>query len=1514
VIRLASAITEEPVPIDWPREKLATPELADTFDCLQVVEEIVRGYRSIAESGAHRRDPARAGGTALFTWGPLRVLEKIGEGTFGDVFRAHDPSLQRDVALKLLRSKATSEVSMERYLLEARRLARVRHSNVLVVHGADHHDGRTGMWTDLIRGHTLEQLLAQQGPWGAKEAALLTIDVCAALAAVHAAGLVHRDVKTSNVMREIGGRIVLMDFGAVAERAVARSERERLIGTPLVLAPELLAGEPASPASDIYALGVLAYRLLTTAYPVEAGTLEELRDKHRRGDRVSLRERRPDLPARLVRAVEAALEPDAAARYQGAADMERSLADSLGLDEPRSITVRSAQHSRRHSNAPDVADARPHGLIRHNLPEAVTRFLDRTGELPTCVELLRDGRWLTLIGPSGCGKTRLALRLAEASLEQFGDGVWFVDLERPVDIDAGPRGLGGVLGLEDPGKPWIDAIVDRLRDARALIVLDHCDELQQPTAAFGNALLRACPGVKLITTSPVALGTADERIHPVSPPPFPEFVNDGAGRPGEAHIPFVGRDRELRRLEDALDGARVRSSSTIVVSGEAGVGKSRLMSEFRMLAETRGALCLGGRCAFHGGRNFEPFVEALEEFARRFGTRGGAVSTATGPSGSEAWFATRDALLGARHGAASEPMSREQVWFLLDELLKRVSQYETLVLFLDDLHWADEGTLALLNHVTRNLGSSRLLIVGSYRSEEVGPTRGSQHGLADVIQLLSTMPRFVQLSLPPLDSAGTRALVERMLDGTAWRHEWAPVFHDHSQGNPFFTIEIVRDLASRGELGAGPGRGLPSELAVPQTVTGVLTRRLGRLTVEERDVLDVAAVEGETFHTDTIVAGTGVDRVTLLKRLRSLIQVHHLIVSIEDGYRFSHGLIREVLLREMPQELRREYHAVVATHLMSVYGDRHDYAGRIGEQLLEAHRFDEAVPFLLGASREARRLFLNERALAFLERALQAQAGSGAPTKRLGEILRATSEVLLLLGRPHAARRTAEGALEEQGRAGDATAHAAVQELVGDAALAEGDLVAAETFFTKARERYAAGADLRPVARCDQKLGATASRRGDFELALTRLNAALECSKDAGDRREVARIRLDMGDVLYKRGDYDDALETFGVAVEDLRRFNQRHDLIRGLTRFGNALFQSGRPDPALARYEEALALATQLGDVQGAARLEANLGNVHLVRSDPERAMQSYRKALASFERIGDQTGVAQTLMALGNACFTRGDFEEAASYYRQTLAPREATGDRWGLANSLTNLGITEYHLGRWGSALQHLETAVRHREELGDRPGGIESSLALGALSAVLGDLDAARRHFDEAGRVAGTLGDSRRQARAFLSNACLRLWADDHEGASKLLDSVRSLSIADSSVRTRHLLLEGLVRSRSNAAAAETTLSESLDEATRSGSLVDRASAHLALAAHHLHLDQTEEAGAHADKALHLVRTGCVPVLEIEALRLRAALERRLGNSPGRDTEQAIGTVIERLSEDVPPGRVLQDFRRSVFPLP
>ena len=308
LLALAASISDG-TPVNW--ERAESGAATDEERVLVGELRLLAGVAGVCRAGepAPLEVPCR--------WGPLQVLERVGVGGFGEVYRAWDDRLRREVALKLLRRKEPGAGEIDSTLLEeGRLLAQVRHPNVVTVHGADLVDGRAGLWMELVRGRTLARLVREQGSMDARDAALVGLDLSRALAAIHGAGLVHGDVKAQNVMREEGGRVLLMDPGVGAA------------GTPLYMAPELLEGGPPSRRSDIYALGVLLYHLVTKAFPVEGRTPRELREAHRRGG-VAVGDARPGLPVAFADVVERALSPDPDRRYESASAMEAALNAAL---------------------------------------------------------------------------------------------------------------------------------------------------------------------------------------------------------------------------------------------------------------------------------------------------------------------------------------------------------------------------------------------------------------------------------------------------------------------------------------------------------------------------------------------------------------------------------------------------------------------------------------------------------------------------------------------------------------------------------------------------------------------------------------------------------------------------------------------------------------------------------------------------------------------------------------------------------------------------------------------------------------------------------------------------------------------------------------------------------------------------------------------------------------------------------------------------------------------------------
>jgi serine/threonine protein kinase len=330
--------------VDWSALDQPAPGRAREWArSLRVLNDIVKLHRDAAADYdqttlATMPAPETAAVAEPDAWGKYRLANKVGEGSYGSVYRAWDSDLERDVAIKILHRRVGDTRLRERLLQEGRALAKVQHNNVVRVLGIEAHGDRVGLCMEFVRGKTLADIVRDQGRLSAAEAVVIGEDLCRALSAVHRASFIHRDVKAKNVMRDDAGRIVLMDFGTgrAAEAQGGKSDRA---GTPLYMAPEALEEGQVSPRSDVYSLGVLLYYLVSGDYPVTARSVEELREAHANREHRWLSEVRPDLPVAFMQVVERAIALDPDERYDSAGDLLAALASLKSGTSPVVMTV-----------------------------------------------------------------------------------------------------------------------------------------------------------------------------------------------------------------------------------------------------------------------------------------------------------------------------------------------------------------------------------------------------------------------------------------------------------------------------------------------------------------------------------------------------------------------------------------------------------------------------------------------------------------------------------------------------------------------------------------------------------------------------------------------------------------------------------------------------------------------------------------------------------------------------------------------------------------------------------------------------------------------------------------------------------------------------------------------------------------------------------------------------------------------------------------------------------------------
>jgi DNA-binding CsgD family transcriptional regulator len=472
-------------------------------------------------------------------------------------------------------------------------------------------------------------------------------------------------------------------------------------------------------------------------------------------------------------------------------------------------------------------------------------------------------------------------------------------------------------------------------------------------------------------------------------------------------MPFVGREAELAALTADLDAALAGRGGVVLLAGEPGIGKTRLAEELAAQATARGALVLWGRCwEGEGAPAFWPWIQVVRAYVgtvdptvlRREMGAGGADIAQVVP-------AVRECLPGLPAPPPTEPeAARFRLFDSLTGFLRAAAARRPLLLVLDDLHWADAPSLALLRFLSRELEGAGPLVVGGYRHTEVD----GGHPLLATLADLTRGQHHRRLLLGGLGQREVASFVAAVA-GVAPPAGLAAAVHQQTDGNPFFVTEVVRLLASQGRLDHAEA-GRPVLVAgLPEGVKAVVAQRLGRLSDGCRRVLEVAAVLGRGFQLRALQPVSGLDPGRLLELLEEA-EAARIVSAVPgslDRWRFAHALVREVLYEGLPAARRVRLHGYVGEALQAVYAaDPGPHLAELAHHFVEAAAGGEelvarAVRVATLAGRRALELLAWEEAAGLFERALAALELAERPDQRerfelllaLGEARMAASEV-----------------------------------------------------------------------------------------------------------------------------------------------------------------------------------------------------------------------------------------------------------------------------------------------------------------------------------------------------------------------------------------------------------------------------------------------------------------------------------------------------------------------------------------
>ncbi|WP_309569703.1 BREX system ATP-binding domain-containing protein [Deinococcus sp.] len=781
-----------------------------------------------------------------------------------------------------------------------------------------------------------------------------------------------------------------------------------------------------------------------------------------------------------------------------------------------------------------------------------------------------------------------------------------------------------------------------------------------------------------------------------------------------AEAVFVGRRREQEWLRGRLAQAIAGSGQIAFVAGEAGSGKTALVHAFVDEAQRQDPdlLIAVGDCNAQGGLG-DPYLPFREILGQLLGTgvrapRGQAavvpgrlqklmvrsvqVLVEVGPdligtivpgaallaklgkavAEKSGWMSELERL-NQRGREPSGPMEQSRIYEQYASVLGALSTERPLMLVVDDLHWADPSSVGLLFHLSRRIQDSAILILGTYRPDDIAPLKDGERNPLD--KVLAEIKRYDGDVTVDLSGTDTERLqfVHQLLDQEPNRLDAAfrQQLFAHTGGHPLFTVEVLRALQERGELiRDGEGRWIVSRLdwqTLPARVEGVIEERIGRLGDEEREILNVASVEGMSFTAEVVSQIAQLPLRPLLRELSAQLERQHRLVREQGelraghprlaGYRFSHALFQKYLYGELGHAERRMLHGEVARVLEAVYGDQ---AGELSPQLAwhydEAGEQEHAARQYVIAGEHALRQGAVLEARQFANRALELlPTGTGEESWRA---LLLQARVLEILGEPGARQVNVQALLDRAQTSGQ-------------------DEWLAQAYSWRARLLDSQG-DYRAVLPVSEQATAAAARAGIVQLevealsmkalALCRLGeqdaaqAVIEQGMTLLETHDDDHVRyrvLNAAEIVYvAAGNYGRVLSSNLEALEVARRLGNRYKEAIELSNLGQTYTELGLHDQA----QHALQEVGALGKARVGARVSAgalhNLALVTLNLNRPQEAEAQVRESLVMLAELGDVYAQAGAELYLGYVLEHAGRYPEAQASYQGAHAHFQQSG----------------------------------------------------------------------------------------------------------------------------------------------------------------------------------------------------------------------------------------------------------------
>ncbi len=845
----------------------------------------------------------------------------------------------------------------------------------------------------------------------------------------------------------------------------------------------------------------------------------------------------------------------------------------------------------------------------------------------------------------------------------------------------------------DPGR-------DRLITFMLHEALANQGQTSAGITAVINRLLAAAPANRYSSADQV-IAAINEAMNSTYALETPETARSYALR-----AQFIDRQNELAVLRAAWQEACTNETRLVFVSGENGIGKTRLLEEFEIQAEMEGARVVWGQCVESGGSAYHPWREVLRVLTRYVENIAGAgqVLARVGPVLADIlpdlW--ERDYMQGMKPPAELAPLEFQQrLNNAITQVLHIAASFTPIVIAVEDAHWADEATLALISYFARIPGQAGLFICITYDSDKVG----AEHPLITL-----TGDRIRTIKVGNLSPKLAADLVCSMLGMEHLPTPLATRLQQSIGGNALFIRELVRSLAEDGVVLQRTVEGWQVDFAaletiqIPESIRQLVLQRLTQLSTLAQQALVWASAVGEVFWEGCVAEVGQVAHPTVRMALNELIN-HELVMVRQESafanqreYIFIASAMREVSYEGISPERRQDYHARIAAWLIE--NSRQEFGehlGLIANHLEKAGQIRDAISYLYLAGQQAAKQFANTEAIAYFNRAIHLSNERGVLEKASLSQAQLIQHSDLLLAR-------------EQ-----------VYHLQGERTFQYQDLSALNEIASQLGEQQQAKIALR------QALYAEAT--SNYQEAIRAAQEAIHLAHLAQDVHIEAAGHLQWAQDLWRLADFEACRFQLEKSLELARQAGIGQLEADSLRILGNVWYYLGNYAQATVYWEQSLPISRSIGERTGEASALSNLGEAARSQGDYVGAKAYYEQRLRICRETGEQYGESIALINMSLVLHNLGDNQAAYQYGQQALNIAQKIANRMQQGYVWTNLGHAQTGLSHWAEAAEAYYHAAQLRRELGEHHLAMEPIAGLARVHLAQGQISKARACVEE-----------------------------------------------------------------------------------------------------------------------------------------------------------------------------------------